>query len=365
MNTKNILTSYYRPKPGGYCKRYFRAINALLEQGAVVHYLAVEQYPVKHKNCIFHHFPWPKNKTENMVFWLCFHIIAPFMLLYIGYRQKITHAFAFGTTYAFLMQPLRIMKKLPLSVFLRGDAITGHRIKGKSQWIIKLDQFFEGFAIQGVCLYGVSDSLTQTIIKRHKYFRPAKSSTLRNNMEPGQTLKKSQAELPLIIACVGILEKTKNQQTLFKCLKSIPKGLTRLYLYGTGLDKDELIELGNALEVNDQVEFKGWVDADSIWPEIDLLAMPSLYEGAPNAVLEALSHGVPVLASDIPAHAEILPPESLLPVNFVDAWTNKIMEFVNNTGSLGKLQQEQQAHSNFLIFNWDDKVSNLILEVGK
>jgi len=39
-NFHNILTCYYRPKPGGFCKRLFRAINALLDRGHIVHYLA-------------------------------------------------------------------------------------------------------------------------------------------------------------------------------------------------------------------------------------------------------------------------------------------------------------------------------------
>lgn len=362
MPTANVLTSYYRPKPGGFCKRYFRAINALLEQGAKVHYLAVEKFPIEHSNCHYHRFPWPKNYTDNLLFWICFHLFAPLILLYIGFRFRITHSFAFGATYAFLLQPLRLLKRIPLALFLRGDAITSHRVKGKPGWIILLDQFFEGLAIQGVGLYGVSDSLTLTVVGRHVVCKPARYSTLRNNLDVFNNSGKANYDVPLTIGCVGLLEKTKNQQVLINCLDHLDKDTVKLNLYGIGPDKEMLVNLGEAHGVNDHITFKGWVNSESIWPEIDMLAMPSLYEGAPNAVLEALSNRIPVLASDIPAHREILPPESLLPVESAAAWSNKIKKFVAKTSLLGDLQASQEQFSKKLLFNWDSEISNLILE---
>jgi len=362
MSTANVLTSYYRPKPGGFCKRYFRAIDALLQQGAKVHYLAVEKFPIQHENCQFHRFPWPKNYTENLLFWVCFHLCTPFFLLYIGYRFRITHSFAFGATYAFLLQPLRMLKRIPLALFLRGDAITAHRVKGKPWWIILLDQFFEGLAIQGVGLYGVSDALTLTVVGRHVICKPARHSTLRNNLDAFNSSYKAKCNIPLTIGCVGILEKTKNQQILINCLDHLGKDTVKLNLYGIGPDKEALVKLGKALGISDQINFKGWINSEFIWPEIDMLAMPSLYEGAPNAVLEALSNRIPVLASAIPAHSEILPPESLVPAENAGAWCKKIREFVANTSLLGNLQASQERYSKKLVFNWDSEISNLILE---
>ena len=48
--------------------------------------------------------------------------------------------------------------------------------------------------------------------------------------------------------------------------------------------------------------------------------LPSSHEGLPIALLEALSFGLPCLASDIPANREIsLPPENYFPVGDVAA----------------------------------------------
>jgi glycosyltransferase involved in cell wall biosynthesis len=37
----------------------------------------------------------------------------------------------------------------------------------------------------------------------------------------------------------------------------------------------------------------------SVYLAVDCLALPSLWEGFPNVVLEALAHGVPVIATDV------------------------------------------------------------------
>jgi glycosyltransferase involved in cell wall biosynthesis len=362
MDKAVVLTSYYRPKPGGYCKRYFRAINALLSQGAEVHYLAVEKFPIDHAQCFYHKFPWPKGHTDKLIFWMCFYIISPFYLLYLGIKYNITHSFVFGPTYSFVLQPLRILKRIPLSLFLRADTILNHRISGRAEWIVKLDQLFEGAAVQGVRIYGVSDALTNTVLSRHWLFKPAKHSTLRNNIKEQVLDVTSSNNFPPVLGCVGVLEKRKNQQILLQSISKIPKGSVKLNVYGTGPDEKALKELTKVLKITDQVTFKGWVDADLIWSEIDILAMPSLHEGAPNAVLEALSHGIPVLASDIAEHAEILPAESLVPVNSAGDWSQKIMDISDNKVLLNEIRNGQKQYSKKLLFDWEKQITGLILE---
>ena len=155
----NILTCYYRPKPGGLCKRLFRAINALLSEGHNVHYLALTSFPIDHPNCNFHKFPWPAKKSEGFLFWSIFHLIAPIILIFIGYKHHISHIFTFANTYSLVMQPLRIMKQIPSVLFLRADSIKNHELKQRPQWLLKLELYFEGLAIANIRLYGVSDSL--------------------------------------------------------------------------------------------------------------------------------------------------------------------------------------------------------------
>ncbi len=48
-------------------------------------------------------------------------------------------------------------------------------------------------------------------------------------------------------------------------------------------------------------------DIESFYDQIDLLAIPSRYEGVPLVLLEALARGIPVIASATDGMEEILP----------------------------------------------------------
>lgn len=352
--TARVLTSYYRPKPGGFCKRLFRGINVLLEGGCEVHYLAVVQFPIEHQRCFFHRFPWPADYTDSWLFWGTFHLFAPPALLYLGVRHRITHAFAFGPTYALFLQPLRWLKRVPLSLFLRADSIENHRIKGRNRWLVWLETFLEGLAIRGVHLYGVSEILTRTVVARHPLSAPLNSSTLRNDIQRIQQQQDVEPHQPVRMACVGILEQRKNQAFILRCLTSLAPYPPQLDIYGTGPDRERLECLARALGVEQWVTFMGYLPIADIWPQVDLLLMPSLHEGAPNAVLEAMERGIPVLASDIPEHREILPQEALLSLESVNLWETRLAEILNEPDNcLRKLREEQDKCAVELCFDWD------------
>ncbi|MEN8128865.1 MAG: glycosyltransferase family 4 protein [Pseudomonadota bacterium] len=349
-----ILTSYYRPKPGGYCTRLFRGIAALLKAGNEVHYLSVSPFPISHPNCHFHRFPWFIENTDTLLFWALFHIFSPFQLLYLGFRYHITHAFAFGTNYGFTLQLLRLLKKIPTALFLRGDGIKIHRINGKGSWLIRLDTIIEGFAIHGVYLYGVSDNLIKRVINRHHWARPRHIQILRNDIQPTVYNNTRELSTPLHVGCVGILEKRKNQSLLLGAMQDLPTEKIHLHLYGTGPQEATLRKLSYSINVYNKVTFHGWVDSNIIWKQIDLLVFPSLHEGSPNAVLEALANKVPIMASDIPEHAEILPRSCLLSPNDDKAWAEALQKLLlNPRQSLALLSKEQSEFSESLFFDWN------------
>ena len=59
-----------------------------------------------------------------------------------------------------------------------------------------------------------------------------------------------------------------------------------------------------------------------------MFVLPSSHEGLPIALLEALSYGLPVIASDIPANLEVgLPAEHYFPLGDVAALAKRLVEF--------------------------------------
>ncbi len=85
------------------------------------------------------------------------------------------------------------------------------------------------------------------------------------------------------------------------------QGGVELHVAGTGPLEADLRRLALRVGVSTRVRWLGWQDdLEPFYRRIAVYVTLSRKEGLPYAVLDALAQGVPVLASDIPGHAEIL-----------------------------------------------------------
>ena len=112
-----------------------------------------------------------------------------------------------------------------------------------------------------------------------------------------------------VIAFVGELSKRKNQTFLIKCLPRIRRALgdVRLCLVGDGLERDRLIRLARRLSLEDAVQLLGYrEDAADFIRACDLYVSPSLSEGMPLNVIEAMTLGKTTLISRIKGHRDLI-----------------------------------------------------------
>ena len=58
----------------------------------------------------------------------------------------------------------------------------------------------------------------------------------------------------------------------------------------------------------------------------EALLFPSISEGFGYPPVEAMAAGCPVLATDLPAHNEVIPKDCLLPADDISAWVHAISE---------------------------------------
>ncbi|MHB8100643.1 MAG: glycosyltransferase [Methanosarcina sp.] len=119
--------------------------------------------------------------------------------------------------------------------------------------------------------------------------------------------------LPLdknIILFVGALRSIKGVDYLIEAAKNFVDSNTELYLVGRddGLKKS-LKKMAQDFKITDFIKFIGPVNHEDIplWVSAsDILVLPSLSEGRPNVVLEALACEVPVVATDVGGIPELI-----------------------------------------------------------
>jgi glycosyltransferase involved in cell wall biosynthesis len=102
----------------------------------------------------------------------------------------------------------------------------------------------------------------------------------------------------LVIGSLGRLTDQKGYDLLIRALPGLPSA--RLVLVGDGPQRPALEGIAAELDVADRVQITGWVeDAPRRLVEFDIFALPSLWEGMPLSILEAMHAGLPVVACDV------------------------------------------------------------------
>ena len=101
------------------------------------------------------------------------------------------------------------------------------------------------------------------------------------------------------VLSVGDLIPRKNQAAIVRALPLLP-GNVRLVVCGEGPERGNLLALAEGLGAADRVSLLGFRDdmAD-IMAACDCLVFPSVHEGLPVSVMEAMAAGLPVVASAI------------------------------------------------------------------
>jgi glycosyltransferase involved in cell wall biosynthesis len=116
---------------------------------------------------------------------------------------------------------------------------------------------------------------------------------------PAHNLDQSMTKLIYI----GRLTREKNIESLIKACHIV--GQCHLTIIGTGPEEQALKQLTGKTKIN----FLGSVSNEKLpvfLTRADFFVLPSLFEGTPKAMLEALSCGLPVIGADSPGIREII-----------------------------------------------------------
>ncbi len=136
----------------------------------------------------------------------------------------------------------------------------------------------------------------------------------------------SECEGPLTLGVLGRLIPLKNVGAVLKAAASLAEREieVRVEIAGTGPSEPALRELAKSLEVTQRVRFLGWkTDIPHLLKSWDVLVVPSLEEGIPISVLEAMAAARPVVASRVGGLGELV----------VDGVTGRLLA-AGDTGAL-------------------------------
>lgn len=132
----------------------------------------------------------------------------------------------------------------------------------------------------------------------------------------------------LVVGHVGRFAPQKNHGFLIEVFAELLKARpdARLVLVGQGELEGEVHAKAEAFGVLDSIVFTGVrPDVPALLSAFDALALPSLYEGMPNVVIEAQAAGLACAVSDtVTKQADVTGLVEYLPIDNTTAWANAL-----------------------------------------
>ena len=160
-----------------------------------------------------------------------------------------------------------------------------------------------------------------------------------------------------VVLYVGGLTKRNGVSVLLEAIEHVlvqdKEGVFRFHLAGDGRLRavaERLARLHRPVRV---FGFVSEADLGTLYAASDIFVMPSLYEGMATTVLDAMTFGLPTVASDIPVHHETLAEKCgmIFDQDSAGALADAILWAESNRPQLAKMGQAASSRSK--IYDWD------------
>ncbi|MGX6486998.1 MAG: glycosyltransferase family 4 protein [Aerococcus sanguinicola] len=111
----------------------------------------------------------------------------------------------------------------------------------------------------------------------------------------------------VILTSVGQLSKRKNHRVVIEALAKLKNRKIKYLIVGEGELRNELTHLIKENNLEDKVILLGFrSDIDQILGITDIFVLPSLQEGLPVSLMEAMGTGLPCIVSDIRGNRDLI-----------------------------------------------------------
>ena len=236
-------------------------------------------------------------------------------------------------TICFLAMDRAIKKKIPFAIEVTSDPLNLYKkdnCPSKYRLVYKIYYYLQ---LRRASYYATGTSyVTQYELQKHYPPNLKKANHFTSfytdtniSIPKEMTIRKlhKYKKIRFIHISVSVGGFAKGHKEAIECIsKLVNDGLdVELTFVGEGELADsnrKFIENNNLTE---HIRFTGKLDYNGVIKELedaDIFLFPSYNEGLPRVVIEAMSRALPVIASDIPAHRELLEKECLSPVKDSD-----------------------------------------------
>ena len=153
----------------------------------------------------------------------------------------------------------------------------------------------------------------------------------------------------VIVGMIGRLWLQKNPQCFVRAAIRVTalRPNVSFFMIGDGEFRAELEAAIQASGDAQRIRILGWRgDVPELLKALDLMVLPSRWEGMPLAILEAMSSAVPVVASDIPGNHHLVEDGSdgrLFPLDDDEALAAALIELVDDPGRRARFSAQARA----------------------
>lgn len=375
-----ILTAMYTLRRGGAYDRFIMMLEALLERDCEIHCISLTPIQIKHSLFHNHVMYFPFKTTDGLLARLLVLSVFPLWSVWIAWRNRIDLLIAFGSLYAFIQGFSKWFLKRPMVTFIRGNSSFGFQMRNSFRYALYLNRATENIGLHFSDRIITNNTAIQEEILKGLGRRNIEVQVLFNDIPPmdirePEDISRTRDKYGIpgdakVLVTAGILNRGKNIETLIESLSKIEMRNVYLFIVGDGSTepdfryKDSLQRLAKQLEVDKQVIFTGWLEKEELWKiylASDLFVLPSLSEGMPNAMLEALGSGLPCMGSNIPGIKDIFQYEDLMfdPLE-EESLLQKIQGFFSDRQFFDKVKALCEERKEVFHFDWSERVFQMV-----
>ena len=354
MSIKNILIINYEFPPvggGGGIATYYIA-RELCRQGYRVSVLTSQFKELRRYETIddIHVYRVPvlrKRRDYCSVLEMATFILASLPMLFyllLKHRYDLVHIF-FGVPSGPLGYIAKKLFGIPYLIRMGGGDVPGFRPFQYKKLYKILTPFLNILWRNAEFLVANSDGLQQMA---SKVFPGLPIHVIPNGVDPHR-FTNGYSRCPANEVRILFVSRLIRRKGLQFLIKAIPKVRERaeypfvMKIVGDGPDKEFFTQQIEALEISEYVRFYGYVEHGKLpeyYLDADIFVLPSLAEGMPNVVLEAMGSGLPVVATHIPGSEElVLDGDNGFLVDAKDskALADRLVTLINNRGLREKM----------------------------